>query len=114
MSGKAASIVSVVLTILVLIVIGIVVFLMDVIALNGFNGREGGTALTALTLCGGIGIILSAIAAGKLTRFLTAKYNWHILLSTLGATLVSVALGSVIFGIAFVVSLIIAEAMFYS
>jgi hypothetical protein len=114
MTTKASTIISVILTVLTLLVIGIAVFFINIVALNGFSGREGGVALTTTGICGSIGIILSAVVAGRLSKFLITKYTWNNFVVVITSTLASTILGGVLLGIAFVLSVIVAQALFYS
>lgn len=114
MSTKTPAIISVILTVLTLLVIGVSVFFINIVALNGFSGREGGAALATTGICGSIGIILSAIVAGGLSKFLIKRYAWHNFVVVILSTLASTILGGVLLGIAFVLSLIVAQALFYS
>lgn len=114
MPSKTPSMISVILTILTLLVIGIALFFINVVTLNGFNGREGAAALSTSGICGSIGIILSAILAGKLSKLFIDKYNWNSFLAVVSSVIVSLIAGGVIFGIAFVLSLIVAEALFFN
>ncbi|MDP1624405.1 MAG: hypothetical protein Q8L64_01410 [bacterium] len=68
MPTKTLSIISVVLTVIFLILIGIFLFVMTLVALNGFGDSEGTAAVMITLVCQGIGLILSALLAGWLTR----------------------------------------------
>ncbi|MCC7118285.1 MAG: hypothetical protein IT310_07140 [Anaerolineales bacterium] len=113
MSAKASSILSVALVVLILLILGSFVFLMNVLMLNGF-GREGGVALTVTGVCSGIGVILAAVLAGKLTKFFIVKQGWNPILAMFGAVAAAVLCGAALEGIAFFISLGVVEALFYN
>ena len=114
MPTKTPSIISVILSILVLIVIGLSVGFIALVALNGFSEREGGAALTVLGFCSSIGIILSAILAGRLTKLFITKYNWNTFLAVIVSVVASSIAGGILYGISFGLSLLIAQALFAS
>ena len=112
MPTKVPSMISAILSILVLLVIGVSVGFIALVGLNGFSEREGGVALITLGICGSIGIILSTIFAGRLTKLLIAKYNWNTFLAVIASVIASGLAGGILYGIAFVLSLLVAQVLF--
>ena len=114
MQTQTSSIVSVILSILVLIVIGLSVGFIALVGLDGFSDREGGPALATLGICSSIGLILSAILSGRLTKLFIAKYNWNSFIAVIVSVFASAVAGGVFYGIAFFLSLFVAQAIFSS
>lgn len=114
MPAKFPLIISSILSVVILLVVGAGVFLIAVVALNGFNSRQGEAALTVFALCGGIGVIVSAMLTGRLTKYFITKYNWNGFWAAIVSMLVSVMAGVIFYGIAFILSLVVAQALFYS
>ncbi len=110
-ANKTPAIISTVLTVILLILLGALMFIMDVIALNGFSGSEGGIALTTMGVCEGVGVILSAILAGRLTNLFITKYNWNNILAIVVSVLAGTILGGVFYSIGLVLSLVVAETL---
>jgi hypothetical protein len=96
MPAKTLSIVSAVLTIILLILIGIFLFFMTLVALNGFGDREGTAAVTITLICQGIGVIISALLAGSLTRRLIEKFNWNKALAVILSIFAGTTLGTIL------------------
>jgi hypothetical protein len=103
MPTKTSSIVSTIITVILLLLFGTASMFFLLVALNGFSGSEGGPALTTGAVCNGIGIILSAVLAWNLTRWLMNKFNW----SSIAAVFVSVMVGFFVGGGFSLVSLFI-------
>jgi hypothetical protein len=114
MPTKTPSIISSVLTILLLLLIGAFVFFIDLIALNGVSGSDGGIALTTLGICEGIILILFAVLAGRFTTFLITKYSWNkfwaVAIPVITLTVLALALDFA----AVLLSVGVAEALFYN
>jgi MFS family permease len=111
MPTKTPSIISVVLTVIVLILLGLFMGFMSLVALNGFSEREGAPALITFGVCVSIGIILSAVLAGRLTKLFIAKYNWNSILAVAVALLASTVLGIILYAIAFFLEIVIADVL---
>lgn len=114
MPTKTLSIISSVITVILLLIIGAVVFFIDLIALNGVSGREGGIALTALGVCESITVILCAILAGRLTTLFVTKYNWNNILAVIVSIVAVLILGVVLYVVALMLSVGVAEFLFYN
>jgi len=84
------------------------------IALNGVSGSEGGIALTTLGVCESITIILCAILAGKLTTLFITKYNWNTILAVVGSIVAVIILGILFYVVALMLSIGVAEFLFYN
>ena len=95
MPTKTPSIVSTVITVILLLLTAALGLFGLVIALNGYNDRAGGPALATTFVCNGIAIILAAVLAWRLPRWLVGKFNWNSIL----AVIVSVIAGSTAGGI---------------
>ena len=90
MPNKTPAIISAVITFILLIVISVILSFGQLVALNGFSERAGTISLVTSLICQGVGNILAAIIAWRLTiRFIT-KSNW----SNIAAVLVSVLIGT--------------------
>lgn len=94
MPSKIPSIVSTLLTVLLLIVIGIASVFFVMVALNGFSERDGLPGLATAFICNILGIIVSAILAWKLPRWLISKFNWNSILAVFVSVLSGFLLGT--------------------
>jgi hypothetical protein len=112
--SKTPAIISSVITVILLLLMGALVFFIDLIALNGFSGREGGIALTTLGVCQGAVLILSAVLAGRFTTFLVAKRGWNNVLAVAVSVITCCLLGTVFYFAAVLLSVGVAEALFYN
>lgn len=93
MSTRTPSIISTVLTVLALLATSAASILFTMVALNGFSDREGGPALLVSVLCNSGGVILAAIAAWRLPRWLIERFNWNRSVAIGISTLAGVVLG---------------------
>jgi hypothetical protein len=112
--SKTPAIISIVITVILLILIGVFVFFIDLIALNGFSGSEGGIALTTLGVCQSIVLILFAVLAGRFTNFLIAKRGWNQVLAVAVSVITSLLAGVMFYFAAVLLSIGVAEALFYN
>jgi hypothetical protein len=112
--SKTPAIISIVVTVILLVLIGAFVFFIDLVALNGFSGREGGIALTTLGVCQSIVLILFAVLAGRFTTFLIAKRGWHAFLAVTVSVITWILLGMILYFAAVLLSIGVAEALFYN
>ncbi len=112
--SKTPAIISIVITVILLILIGAFVFFIDLIALNGVSGSDGGIALTTLGVCQSVVVILSAILAGRSTTFLIAKRGWNNVLAVAVSVITLVILGLLFYIAALLLSVGVAEALFYN
>lgn len=91
MSAKTPSTIAAVLTIVFLVLFVILFLIVQMLALNGASERQGVTAMGISLVCQGVGIILAALLAGRLTSLAITKLNWNnivaVLLSVIAATL---------------------------
>jgi membrane protease YdiL (CAAX protease family) len=111
MSTKTLSIISAVLTVIFLILLGLVAFFSTLLALNGYGDSEGTAAVVITLVCQGVGLILSAILAGWLTRLFVEKFNWNKILAVILSIFAGSTLGTVLVFAALVISVITAETM---
>lgn len=89
MPTKNPSIISTILTVLSLLIFGAASIFFLLVALNGFSESDGGPGLITALICNVVGIILAAILAWRLPRWLIERFNWNRIV----AVLVSVAAG---------------------
>lgn len=111
MTPKILSIISAVLTAVLTVLIGIFLFVMTLAALNGFSDREGSAAVSIMLVCQGIGVILSAILAGWLTRRFIEKFNWNKVLAVILSIAAGTTLGTILAFAALALSIFTAGAM---
>src|SRR5688572_3694466 len=112
--SKTPAIISIVITVILLILIGVFVFFIDLIALNGFSGSEGGIALTTLGVCQSIVLILFAVLSGRFTNFLIAKRGWNQVPAVAVSVTTSILAGMLFYFAAVLLSIGVAEALFYN
>ena len=103
--------ISAILTIILLILTAAVILLAELVALNGFGEREGTFALGASLLCQGVGIVIAAVAASRLSGWLVTKFDWHKALSVIVAVVAGTMLGGGFGVISILLSLAVAEGM---
>jgi hypothetical protein len=111
MSTKIPSIISSVLTVIFLIIIGLVFTFGQVVILNGFSEREGNASFLTAFICQGVGMLVCAVLAWWLTKFLVQKFNWNKVLSVIISVVVTTALGGGLAFASLIVSIGVAEAM---
>ena len=112
--SKTPAIISIVITVILLILIGAFVFFIDLIALNGVSGSDGSIALATLGVCQSIVVILFAVLAGRLTTFLIAKRGWNHVLAVTVSVITWILLGMMFYFAAVLLSIGVAEALFYN
>lgn len=112
--SKTPAIISIVITVILLLLIGAFVFFIDLIALNGFSGSEGGIALATLGICQSVAMILSAVSAGRFTNFLITKRGWNNVLAVAVPVITLTLLGMIFYFAAILLSVGVAEALFYN
>jgi hypothetical protein len=111
MSAKTLSMISSILTALFIFLFGFVLFFGLVVLFNGLSGREATPALMVSLICQGIGLILSAVLAGRLTRTLVEKFNWNRIVVVAASVLAGTALGGVLAVAAVFISVFVAEGL---
>jgi membrane protease YdiL (CAAX protease family) len=111
MPAKTLSIISAVLTVIFVILLGMAFIFLTMVALNGYSGREGDAALIITLVCQGVGLILSGILAGWLTRLFIEKFNWNKILAVILSIFAGSTLGTVLVFAALVLSIFTAGAM---
>lgn len=112
--SKTPSIVSIILTVILLILFGIASMFFLTLALNGFSTRDGGPALLTALICNVIGIVLAALAAWRLPRWLIGKFNWNSIAAVIVSTFVGFFFGSGISTAAMFIGVIIADQIWKS
>ncbi len=111
MPAKTLSMISSIVTVILLVILAVLSFFVTLVMLNGYGDREGGPALIAFGVCQGIGLILSAILAARLTRIFVEKYNWNGILAVTVSALAGTVTGGGLGIVSFFVSIVVAEAM---
>lgn len=111
MSTKIPSIISSVLTVIFLIVFGFLLTIGQVVLLNGFSGKEGNASFLTAFICQGVGMLVCAVLAWWLTKFLVQKFNWNKVLSVFLSVVVATLLGSGLAFASLIVAIGVAEAM---
>lgn len=108
MSPKIASILSAVITAILVFLSTILFGFGGIVALNGFMNAD--TAVTIGFACFGIGILLSAIAAGIFTSLLITKFNLHQILAMIVSIFTSSMFGGGMGFASMMIMIIAAEA----
>jgi len=103
MPGKTPALISAILTFLLLMVLAIVSVLLEMLALNGASESQGVTAMGVAILCQGVGALLLAFLAWRLTNLLITKFQWNAALAVIVAVFAGGLLGA---GLAFLSILI--------
>jgi hypothetical protein len=94
MPTKTPSVVSTILTVILLILFGIGSGFFLLVALNGFSESDGLPGLITTVVCNIVGIIVSAILAWRLPRWLMSRFNWNGVLAVLASVVSGFLLGS--------------------
>jgi len=92
MSTRTLAILASVLTALLLLLLGAILLFGLIVALNGFGEGEGAPALLTSLLCQGATVIVAAILAGRLTRWLVEKRHWPGIVSVIASVFAGAAL----------------------
>lgn len=109
--SKTPSIIAAVLTVILLLLLGILGTFMTLLALNGFNESQGGPALITTLVCNGIGIILSAVLAWNITRWLTSKFQWNPVLAVAVSVFAAILVGFGISLVAMFAGVVVADTL---
>lgn len=112
--SKTPAIISIIVTVILLLLAGAFVFFIDLIALNGVSESDGGIALATLGICQSVVIILSAVLAGRFTTFLIAKRSWNNILAASVSVITLTLVGTMFYFAAILLSVGVAEALFYN
>lgn len=108
MSNKTPAILSTILTVVLLAITALVLTFVQVVLLNGASERQGMSALGISLGCQGVGLILAAILAWRLTDPLVSKFNGNRVLAILVSVVAGTLLGAVISFLAVIVGVIAA------
>jgi hypothetical protein len=111
MPTKTLSIISSIVTAILLIIFAVFAFFIQLVALNGYSESDGGAALIVSIVCQGIGLILSAILAGWLTRVFITKFNWNNILAVVLSVIAGILFGGGLVIISLFLSIFIAGAL---
>jgi len=105
MPGKTPALTSAILTTLLLVLVAFLSLLTQMLALNGASERQGVTVMGISSGCQGIGIILAALLASRLTNLLLVKFNWNKPRSVLAAVIAATAFGALIAFLSIIISI---------
>lgn len=111
MPTKTPSIVSTIITVLLLLLTAAIGMFGLLVALNGFNDSSGGPALLTSLVCNILGIILAAVLAWKLPKWLVGKFNWNSILAVFVSILVGFFVGGGFSLVALFVGVIVADSI---
>lgn len=111
MPTKTPSIVSTIITVLLLLLTAALGLFGLVITLNGYNDRAGGPALATTFACNGIAIILAAILAWRLPKWLVGKFNWNSVLAVIVSVIAGTTAGGILSFISVFIGVFIADAI---
>lgn len=111
MPTNTPSIVSTIITVLLLLLTAALGLFGLVIGLNGYNDSAGGPALAATFACNGIVIILAAILAWRLPKWLVGKFNWNSVLAVIVSVIAGTTAGGILSFISIFVGIFIADAI---
>ncbi len=111
MSNKTPSIVSTIITVLLLLLTAALGLFGLVIALNGYNDRAGGPALATTFACNGIAVVLAAILAWRLPKWLVGKFNWNSVLAVIVSIVAGTTAGGMLSFVSVFIGLFIADTI---
>jgi phosphoglycerol transferase MdoB-like AlkP superfamily enzyme len=111
MPTKTPSIVSLIITTLLLLLGGGIGMFGMLVMLNGYNDSSGGPALLAGLICNIISIVLAAILAWRLPRWLAEKFNWSAVLAVGVSVLAGLIAGGILQFLSFFIGLIVADTI---
>lgn len=103
--------ISAVLTVILLILAGVVVVFAEVIAFNGYSEQQGLAGMAASLGCQGVGIIIAAVVASRLSGWLVTKFDWNKALSVVLAVLAGTLLGGGFAVISILLAVAVADGM---
>lgn len=109
MPTKTPSIVSISITLVLLVLGGAVGMFGMLVMLNGYNDSSGGPALLTGLTCNIIGIVLAAVLAWKLPRWLATKFNWSAVLAVAASVIAGLVAGGILQFISFFIGLMVAD-----
>ena len=99
------------LTVILLLLTGVVVIFAEVIAFNGYGERQGLSGVAASLGCLGLGIIVCAALAARLSGWLVTKFDWNKALSIIIAVLAGTLLGGGFAVISSLLAIAVADGM---
>lgn len=108
MSTKTPSIISAVVTVVFLILFVILFLFVQMLALNGASERQGAAAMGISLICQGVGVILAAILAVRLTNLMINKFSWNPIVAVIVAIIAGTFLGGLISFLSVIVAVPIA------
>ena len=111
MPTKTPPVISTIITVLLLLLTAALGLFSLVIALNGYDDRAGGPALATTFACNGIVIILAAMLAWRLPRWLVGKFNWNSVLAVIVSAIAGTTAGGVLSFISVLIGIFIAGAI---
>lgn len=111
MLSKTPSVIAVIITVLLLLLSAALGLFTLVIALNGYNDHAGGPALAVTFACNGIVIILSAMLAWRLPKWLVSRFNQNGVLAVIMSIVASTTAGGILSFFSIFIGIFIAGAL---
>ena len=111
MPTKTPSIVSTLVTVILLILFVIASGFFLLVALNGFDSSSGEPALITALTCNILGIIVAAVLAWQLPKWLITKFNWNNIVAVIVSVVVGFILGSGLSGVAMFIAVLMADTI---
>jgi len=111
MPTKTPSIISTILTVVSLLLLGTLSMFFLILALNGYSESAGNSALITSLICNVIGIIVSAILAWRLPRWLTGRFNWNSIVAVVVSVLAGFMVGGGLSAIALFIGVLVADTL---
>lgn len=111
MPTKTPSIVSTILTVILLLLFGVASMFFLLVALNGFSTSEGRPGVITSLVCNVIGIIVSALLAWRLPRWLIGRFNWNSIVAVIVSVLAGFIVGGGLSAIALFIGVLVADSI---
>lgn len=108
MPDKRPAVISASLTVIFLILLAVVTVFLQMIALNGASERQGVTAMGVSLACQGVAILVLAILAARVTRFLITRVSWNSILAVTVTVLAATAIGGALSFLSMVIAIPVA------
>lgn len=105
MPGKTPAIISAIITFLLLIVLAVISVLFEMLALNGASERQGTMIMGTSIVCQGVGALLLAFLASRLTNMMITKFKWNTILAVILAVIAAILIGLLISFLTFIISI---------
>lgn len=96
MPDKATAFISSILTIVILLLFAVLSVLTQILVLNGASERQGVAAMGISLGCQGVGFIIAALLAARLTNLFMTRFNWSRIWAVIVAVIAGTFLGGLI------------------